>query len=308
MNHVRESIRQIDSQSWLISETLLLRHMQAPSSCSASWSDGKGGFFVLSNSSGLLPSETQPLSDTGVIQKVYDAGDVSAVWRVGEAFVKVKDLGTPDATREHNTLQYVRNKQPLSFRIPHVYYHTDLGPSRYLIVISRVAGQTLNELWYDMNEPLRQECIRRVARICTELAAWKGKAISGVDGKHLTEYYFARAEGGYDFSSDNLLKNCKEIGMDCSSFVFYHCDLGPGNILYDASDGSISIIDWETAGYVPKEWICTKFRCSSGHDLPEKAGTDVEQVDWRRRVGRELIGLEFYDIVDEWLDWRTRSD
>ncbi len=33
--------------------------------------------------------------------------------------------------------------------------------------------------------------------------------------------------------------------MDCSSFGFYHCDLGPGNIIVN---DRIGILDWETAG------------------------------------------------------------
>lgn len=310
---VNDLIRQIDANSWLISETLLLCRKQTPDAPTyvpssdnnsrflASWSDSNGGLFVLSNLSGP-PLRTQPL-ETDAIQKVYDIRNVSAVWRVGEAFIKLKDLKTPNATREHVTLQYVRNKQPLSFRIPDVYYHEDLGPSRYLIVLGKVAGQTLNELWFDMEEPLRRECVRRIAEICKDLATWKGTAICGVDGKYLTEHYLTRTGAAAKFDSDTLLKNCKASGMDCSSFVFYHCDLGPGNILLDKSDMSIAIIDWEIAGYVPKEWICTKFRCSSGHNLPQRAG--CETFDWRVRVGRVLEKLEFYDVADEWLAWLT---
>lgn len=56
--------------------------------------------------------------------------------------------------------------------------------------------------------------------------------------------------------------------MDVSSFLFYHCDLGPGNILADPAKSSIGTADWELAGYVPREWIKTKFNLSSGMDLP----------------------------------------
>lgn len=60
----------------------------------------------------------------------------------------------------------------------------------------------------------------------------------------------------------------RALGMECSPLVFYHCDLGPGNIIIDPEDDSIGIIDWETAGYVPKDWIRTKFCLSSGINLP----------------------------------------
>ncbi|KAI1351213.1 kinase-like domain-containing protein [Xylaria sp. FL0043] len=301
MSSVRDSFRQIDGNTWLVGESLLLSRKSAPDSERASWSDGNGGFFVLSSTS-ALPSETQPLSNTGDIQKVYDAGGVSAVWRVGEAFIKLKETISADATKEHTTLEYLRNRQPLSFRIPDVYYHTDLG-NRYLIVLGRLAGRTLNDTWHEMGETARQECVCRIAKVCMELATWEGEVIGGIDGKQLTDQYLLKSDAELDFSPINLLKNCKAMGMDCSSLVFYHCDLGPGNILLDEADGSIGIIDWETAGYVPKEWIRTKFRCSGGLDLPERTGENVSCTDWRRRVSQELERLGFSDVVGNWLAW-----
>jgi hypothetical protein len=37
------------------------------------------------------------------------------VWRVGDTFIKFKELITPNATREHTTLEYLQGKQPLGF-------------------------------------------------------------------------------------------------------------------------------------------------------------------------------------------------
>ena len=74
--------------------------------------------------------------------------------------------------------------------------------------------------------------------------------------------------------------------MDCSTLVFYHTNLGPGNVLVDIADGSIGIIDWETAGFVPKDWIRTKFSVSGGFDLP--SDDFDKRVDWRRRVARYM--------------------
>lgn len=89
--------------------------------------------------------------------------------------------------------------------------------------------------------------------------------------------------------------------MDCSSFVFYHCDLGPGNILI-GPQGSIGIIDWETAGFVPREWIRTKFRISGGMDLP--LADETARTDWRRRVSEKLESLGFQDVAGGWQSWR----
>ncbi|KAH8697398.1 hypothetical protein BGW36DRAFT_427364 [Talaromyces proteolyticus] len=301
MYPINTSIREISDNSWLIADNLLLSRQQTVSPSLASWSDENGAFFVLSSATAPIP-ETRPLPATSELQKVYDAGDVSAVWRVGEAFIKLKDLITPKATREHTTLQYLRDKHPLDFNIPEVYYYADLG-KRYLIILGRLPGLTLNDIWYEMDETVRQACVSRIANICKSLTTWTGESISGVDGNQLTEEYLIKPRAEMDFDPSHLLKSCDEIGMDCSSFVFYHCDLGPGNILFDRTDCSIGIIDWETAGYVPKEWIRTKFRCSSGMDLPEKLEEVIPQHDWRRRVSQELEKLGFSDVVENWLTW-----
>ncbi|KAK4958983.1 hypothetical protein LTR10_003782 [Elasticomyces elasticus] len=61
------------------------------------------------------------------------------------------------------------------------------------------------------------------------------------------------------------------------------------------------IIDWETAGFVPKEWIRTKFRVSSGLNL---AGDDQDcAVDWRVRVQRQLGEVGYKEVADEWMEW-----
>jgi len=84
--------------------------------------------------------------------------------------------------------------------------------------------------------------------------------------------------------------------------TYYYCDLGPGNIIVDPLDRSIGIIDWETAGFVPREWIRTKFRISGGMDLPGPADEDYRR-GWRRRMQKKL-GMEgFPDVVDRWFMW-----
>lgn len=83
--------------------------------------------------------------------------------------------------------------------------------------------------------------------------------------------------------------------MNCSIFYFYHCDLGPGNIIVDNDAQIVGILDWETAGFVPREWIRTKFCISSGMDLP---GDGEKRTDWRRRVQKQLEGEGSPEVAD----------
>lgn len=298
---VDHSIQEIDDDSWIIGNRILLSRQASPTS-SFQWSDGAGSFYVISDASYPLPP-SRPLPATSNIQMVYNAGGASAVWSVGDAFCKVKILDRC-ATREHVTLNYLNNKR-LSFATPNVHYHAE-HDGRYYIIVSRLTGQTLGEAWPHVDETMKQHYVSRIAEICQELAVWRAHHISGIDGQYLSDHYLTRFGLPKDCSPQNLLSNCKDLGMDCSSFTFYHCDLGPGNIIVSLTEGSIGIIDWETAGFVPKEWIRTKFCVSSGMDLPEV--DQDSRVDWRRRVQRELGKQGFPEIADRWMTWWSNED
>ncbi|CAG8982697.1 hypothetical protein HYALB_00000978 [Hymenoscyphus albidus] len=300
---VHNSIQEINDDSWVIGNQLLLSRRSSPLSAGPYWSDGKGSFYVISNPSYPLPP-LRPLTATSNIQIVHDAGGVSAVWSIGDAFCKVKILDQY-ATREHITLNYLREKSPLGFAIPEVHHHAEYD-GRYYVFLSRLRGQTLSKTWPNMHEIMKQHYVSQVANICKELAAWQAESICGVDGQHLSDHFLTRLGFPDDCSPQNLLKNCKELGLDCSKFYFYHCDLGPGNLIVDTTTRSLGIIDWETAGFVPKEWIRTKFCVSSGMDLP---GNDpILKVDWRKRLSKQLENDGFAEVADQWIDWWSKKD
>lgn len=236
---------------------------------------------------------------------MYDAGDVHAVWEIGEAFLKVIIPASPYTTREHVTLEAL-HKMKLSFAIPDVLYHGEWN-GRYYLLLSKIPGKTLSEAWPRMLETARGQCVDRIVSITKELATKHSENISGIDGNHLPEAWLANdsstgAASQPDFSPEALLKNCRELKMDWSSrFELFHCDLGPGNIIVDfiGDQLAIGLIDWECAGFVPREWIRTKFCVCSGMDLPEGC-----QTDWRRRVQRKLGEKGFPEIADAWMAWR----
>lgn len=53
-------------------------------------------------------------------------------------------------------------------------------------------GETIAEAWWFMGEKMRDHCVSQVVNACKELAAWKGDAICGVDGLHLSEERLAK--------------------------------------------------------------------------------------------------------------------
>ncbi len=287
--HIRESIRLLANGSWAIGGRLMLTRAISGNA----WTDNDGtGYQITEPQQPVLDS--QPLSSTGEIQLVHDVADASAVFSIGEsAFCKVKIITTPEATREHVTLSWL-HQHAWSFAIPTVFHHAEFD-GRYYIFLSRVPGETLDAVWNNLLEPTRDLLAKKIAYICKELAVPASQpipSISGADGNFLTERYL----GGEDCSPPSLQRSCAEMGMDCSALVFYHCDLGPTNILVDVATCSIGIIDWETAGFVPVEWIQTKFRVSAGMDL---SGGDT--VDWRRRVSRHLDRAGYDDVADAFM-------
>jgi hypothetical protein len=78
-------------------------------------------------------------------------------------------------------------------------------------------GKTLAEAWPSMEEVIRECCVSRVAGICKELAAWTGDGIHCVDGRNLSDRYLTSLHDVEDLSTQNLLRNCTKIGMDCST-------------------------------------------------------------------------------------------
>lgn len=136
---------------------------------------------------------------------------------------------------------------------------------------------------------------------CKEMARWDVREFGGVDNQNIPEYYLQR-RGSDGFSS--LKSSCEEIGMDCSDLAFYHADLGPTNIIIQdkPKSGAIGVIDFEIAGYLPRDWIRTKFRLSSGMNLSES-----DNPTWLRAEVQKLLGKEgFRDFSSAYMSWTRR--
>ncbi|KAE8312611.1 hypothetical protein BDV41DRAFT_300044 [Aspergillus transmontanensis] len=145
----------------------------------------------------------------------------------------------------------------------------------------------------------------KVADVCKHLAAWKGDIIGGVDGHQLLERYLVKGNSKMAdaLSPQQLLKDCTEMSIDVSTFVFYHCDLGPTNILVNTSTGSLGIIDWSLLATFLSNGLEQNFDSQQGMDF--NYGDEDSKKDWRRRVAQHLKRMGYRDVVDAW--WKIQD-
>ncbi|KAF2788687.1 hypothetical protein K505DRAFT_394109 [Melanomma pulvis-pyrius CBS 109.77] len=282
-DYINQSLGQIDSNTWLIGSLVLCRSPYL--SEKATWNDdGDNSSYTLTAAPTPYYLTTSP-PNSPFIKLVHEAGDASAVWSIGNcALCKVRYI-EEGVTPELVTLDFVQDQHP-SFDTPKVIHHA--------------FGQTLDKAWPSLSEEWRLYYVNAVVNICKEMAEWKGNNISGVDNQNVPEYYL-QPQGAKNFSS--LQATCEAISIDCSTFVFYYADLGPTNIIVKEEPilGRVGIIDFKIAGYFPQGWIRTKFRLSSGMDLPTSATSNPKW--WRSEIQKALGENGFEDFAEDWMRW-----
>jgi hypothetical protein len=131
----------------------------------------------------------------------------------------------------------------------------------------------------------------------------------GIDGLNVPELYLFKDKFFEDFDSAKLLDAWKDIGIDCTpeSLVFFHADLGPANIIVEKvpSSGKVGTIDFETAGYFPRNWIKMKFRISGRLELT----SDIDEHFGRRKACIKAVERNgFQDFMSSWQRWRMSTE
>jgi hypothetical protein len=117
-DHINNSLRQIDPNSWLVGN-LVLRRLPY-TSASATWNDQRDQSSYTLDEAPVPHPRTTPLVNNQYIEVVHEAGDASVVWAIGNSvFCKAKCI-TEGATPEPVTLQFVQGQQP-SFSIQRYY-------------------------------------------------------------------------------------------------------------------------------------------------------------------------------------------
>lgn len=190
--HVRDSVAQIDANTWLIGTQNIIQKLQhdetpcenRPNQRCMWRNDSDGAYYMLYPAPFRLP-KVSPLpaaSSDSHVRQIHDAGDVSAVFKFGHSLIlKVKIRSTfkqkGDSTAvltqpyEHETLAFL-SEQQLSFKVPRVLFHVQEGNKTFLLEPC-MPGQTVNEAWWTMTPAEKDGVTTRVAAIVNELTAFR---------------------------------------------------------------------------------------------------------------------------------------
>ncbi|KXJ85409.1 kinase-like domain-containing protein [Microdochium bolleyi] len=294
-HHVRDSIRQIDENTWLIGTSHVLRLTQGSCDSGYLWKNNSdGSCYVLSAAPEPLP-DTKSLPDDSHVRKIHEAGDESAVFKFGDALILKIRLATPGTRREHEMLAFLAEKR-LNFDIPKALFYTEDAEKTYLFE-TYIPGKRLEDIWWDMTAEQKEFVVTQVSQVCSELRAFQSDTLTAVADHWLDPL---REQRDYDVQA--LQEHCENLGMTCSTFVLSHNDLGPTNILVTETGNQIAILDWELAGYSPVEWIRTKFAVCGALDLDSngKGGEATNGLDYRAWVEQRLRELGFPEVTEKY--------
>ena len=301
-DHINKSLKQVDDNTWLMGRFILRRYTADHSS--ATWIDSVDGsaWSLKEAPDGPLPVvPTSTSSTTGIdspyFKLIHEAGDVSAVWAIGNDVICKTRFTEPGVTAESVTMDYVRKQKPSKFTIPEVIRQIFTN-DRFFLLMKRLPGRTLDEAWLTLDEKWRNHYISSIVDAYIEMAIWKGLKIGGVDGQLASELYLTDRENNCNV----IPQTCEKLGMDCSDLVFNHPDLGPTNIIVEEKpiSGKIGLIDFEGAGFFPRGWIRTKFRVGTGLNLTTTS--DERAPEWRRLVQKALEAKGFEEHAQAFIE------
>lgn len=291
LDPVRDSVKQIENDpfSWLIGRTKVLRLVEGHYE-NFLWRNQDGLYYILEDVPTILPP-TESIPANSHVRQIHDAGNPSAVFQFGNSLIlKVKLI--QEGPKEHETLAFLMKQQP-SFDIPTVLFYA-LDLDRTYLFEPFISGQTLNEAWWDMDTDKKQQIAVLVAQVCYELATFECDHMSKTDLNWINP-----AGKKLDDTPKGLREHCEGLGMDCSTYILSHNDLGPSNIIIDMDTNRLTVIDWDMAGYCPRAWVRTKFAVCGVMNTERFVDGKLENDSgYRKLVEQELGHRGFPEVVD----------
>lgn len=205
--------------------------------------------------------------------KVFYGASHRGVWAIGSDII-LKDRPDGPPKTEVKTLEFLAHHTRIS--VPNVLREWVDSENRYMILMERVKGQTLEDAWSTLSETEKETIADQVAEALKQLRSFESTNMRDIDqGPIYSGWLFGDPEkpfGPFSFDSElwdslrhrfhqppmkvfpeHALENLRKRLPDCRPYVLTHGDLNSGNIVVE--NGKLAgILDWEYAGYFPVWW------------------------------------------------------
>ncbi|RDA90653.1 hypothetical protein CP533_6817 [Ophiocordyceps camponoti-saundersi (nom. inval.)] len=184
---------------------------------------------------------------------------------------------------------------------------------RYFLVMKRVPGSTLHELWPSMSESEKDSIAKQTVDYLGQLRKLHSNSVESLGGGPVySAFLFCNGYGlphGPCSSDDQLWKEMAKALSEvpenarhqlqqrmpmAKPYTFTHGDLATRNIM--VSNGKVTgIIDWENSGFFPVWWEFVAARIS--HDDDDRA--------WKALLRKRME--DYTDALEFWLDYDALS-
>lgn len=187
----------------------------------------------------------------------------------------------PCSSQELEAMLYVGEHAGAIVSAPAVHRTYQRGDGVY-IAMDFVAGERLDHVWLSLSEGEQREVVGQIwGWLCTLRALpGIGMAVSSVDGGGVRDGAICQDIVGpfAHLKGFELMMATSAPGLDdfkhfwtppgqAFESCLTHADISPRNIIR-CRDGSLSILDWEFAGWWPPYWVYVKWHFSDFPPLP----------------------------------------
>ncbi|KAI0110315.1 hypothetical protein GGR51DRAFT_86218 [Nemania sp. FL0031] len=313
----------INNDSWLIGDRAILsRRFSKPwptdtLNLISTWTASDGGYYAITDAPVIPPSRPWKPGDgpalihlAGGVGATIDDSGVAAltakcVYSIGDVCIKMHHTIHCDSADEHITIEELSKHFPLpnrTFALPTVLYHARYD-DRYFLITSKVPGETAAQLWWDFNNTTKDRYANLIAEACIKVATLTSNNLgTGIDGTISNR--FGKLLTRKDMP--NILANCDAVNISIQPpFCFFHDDIGPTNVVIDRQKGTVRIIDWQGALFVPREWIGINFARGLAMVQDPPIPENYQSNDYAQRVWRALQRRGFSNDGSVWLEWKS---
>ncbi|KAI9652185.1 MAG: hypothetical protein M1831_007166 [Alyxoria varia] len=353
---IRDSVRKIDETRWLVGSTMVCEITNTPSKSNTSIEkDIPGERNTLPETdtpceTTTLPETYSPREDDAVatwggsddeqiiyvLRKrrvdedvmateepgdgdnlVYWAETAGAVWKIGNAYIKVHSW-IEGMEKEEATINFV--KENTCINVPKVIQAWIEEPlNRSFLITQQMNGQTLQQAWKSLTEEQHKQIASTIASFIEILSAFTSDRFQSVTGAGVADDHLNVEQPWSEPSwKPHFLRPMSPLRLKeflswspalleiDERFRFYHADLGPTNIMVTGDGGVVGIIDWESAAFYPDFWLGTKPCVSAGY-LLEFCDADNEVTQdtaWGYALRDALEAKGFSFRGDVYIKWK----